>query len=92
MGSDQSPNSQLQQVGLMGSGLCSPGATSSYSESSPVHSCGGMQSDGSMSTQMGQGQSMDFDSSNPLTPLVNHGHNQSSVHNGDIPMSYHGVF
>ncbi|KAF8797051.1 LIM/homeobox protein Lhx9 like protein [Argiope bruennichi] len=69
---EQSPNSQMQQIGLMSSGLCSPGATSSYSEPSPVHSIGGVQSDGSISTQVGPGQSMDFDSSNPLTPLVNH--------------------
>ncbi|XP_055948549.1 LIM/homeobox protein Lhx9-like [Argiope bruennichi] len=81
---EQSPNSQMQQIGLMSSGLCSPGATSSYSEPSPVHSIGGVQSDGSISTQVGPGQSMDFDSSNPLTPLVNHhGHNPNSVHNGE---------
>ncbi|GIX85065.1 hypothetical protein CDAR_93841 [Caerostris darwini] len=82
MGSEHSPNSQLHPMGLLGNELCSPDGVSSYSESSPVHSCGGVPSDGSLSTHVGQGQSMDFDSSNPLTPIINH-HGHNPIHNGD---------
>ncbi|KFM70482.1 LIM/homeobox protein Lhx9, partial [Stegodyphus mimosarum] len=96
MSNDQPPTPQLHQGGHMGGGLCSPGATSSYSEPSPVHSCGGVASDGSLSTQVGPGASMDFDSSNPLTPIVNHhGMNPNSVHNGEAVMhitSFHELF
>ncbi|KAG8187213.1 hypothetical protein JTE90_020082 [Oedothorax gibbosus] len=93
MGGDHSPNSQLHQGGHMSSGLCSPGATSSYSDHSP---CDGMASDGSISTQMG-GPTMDFDSSNPMTPLVNHHglNNPGSVHGGETIMhmtSFNDVF
>ncbi|XP_015920236.1 LIM/homeobox protein Lhx9 [Parasteatoda tepidariorum] len=87
--SEQPSTPQLLQGGHMGGGICSPGATSSYSEPSPVHSCGGVASDGSLSTHVGPGASMDFDSSDPMTPLVSHqGLNPGSVHNGDN-VSFH---
>ncbi|XP_054713954.1 LIM/homeobox protein Lhx9-like [Uloborus diversus] len=88
LSNDQPSTPQLHSVG---GGLCSPGA-SSYSEPSPVHSCGGVPSDGSISTQVGP--SMDFDSSNPMTPLVSHP-GLTPVHNGEGVMhitSFHELF
>lgn len=89
---DQPSTPQLHQSGgHLGQGMCSPG--SSYSEHSPVHSCGGPPSDGSLSTQV-PGGPMDFDSSNPMTPLVNH-YGLNPVHNGEPDMritSFHELF
>lgn len=90
--SDQSSTPQLHQSGgHLGPGMCSPG--SSYSENSPIHSCGGPPSDGSLSTQV-PGGPMDFDSSNPMTPLVNH-YALNPAHNGEPDMritSFHELF
>lgn len=87
--------SQSIQHGLQG-GVGSPGATSSISEPSPVPSCG-VPSDGSMSTQTStqvSSAALDFDNSNPLTPLMSHHTMQGVQHNGEglHITSFHELF